>query len=132
LRPHRLKNVPSTATVTGAPSGIRYFTIRRATASPSSSASQAASEKNQQALRKLSAIPAAAARATTVRRPARIIPHASIMNKTPVDRRRNTGVSSLSRSRQVAGIGRLTGGSIIPVIKRVAGAPARVTGPCSL
>jgi len=75
-----LKNVPSTATVTGPPPGHRYFTIRRATARPRSSASHAAWEKNQQARRNRPAIPAAAAIATTVRRLARIIPHASARN----------------------------------------------------
>ena len=42
--------------------------------------SQAAPEKNQHARRNCPAIPAAAAIATTVRRPARIIPHASSTN----------------------------------------------------
>ena len=42
--------------------------------------SRAAREKNQHARRNCPAIPAAAAIATTARRPARIIPHASAMN----------------------------------------------------
>ena len=101
--PHRRKNVPSTATVTGPPSAQRYLTISRATARPRSSASHAAWEKNQHARRNRAAIPAAAAIATTVRRLARIIPHASAMNSAWVDRRWNTGASSSSRARQVAG-----------------------------
>ncbi len=78
--PHLRKNVPSTATVTGSPPASRYFTISRATARPRSSASCTACEKNQHARRNRPAIPAAAAIATTVRRPARTIPHASAAN----------------------------------------------------
>ena len=112
MRPHRRKNVPSTATVIASPPVSRYLTTRRATARPRSSASQTAPAKNQHARRNCSAIPAAAAIATTVRRLARTIPHASAMNSRCVDRRRNAGPSSSSRFPQVAGIGRLAGGSI--------------------
>jgi hypothetical protein len=103
MRPQRRKNVPSTATVTGSPSASRYLTISRATARPRSSASHAACEKNQHAHRNRAAIPAAAAIATIVRRPARIIPQASAMNSAWVERRRNAGASSPSRACQVAG-----------------------------
>ena len=74
--------------------------------------SQTAPEKNQHARRHFPAIPPAAAIATTVLRSARIIPHASAANSRCVERRANTGASSSSRSRHVAGIGRLIGGSI--------------------
>ena len=74
--------------------------------------SQTAPEKNQHARRHCCATPAAAAIATTVLRPARIIPHASVTNSRCVDRRANAGASSSSRSRQVAGMGRLADGSI--------------------
>jgi len=107
-----LKNVPSTATTTGSPPASRDLTISLATARPSSSTSQTAPLKNQHARRHFPAIPPAAAIATTVLRSARIIPHASATNSRCVDRRANTGASSSSRSRQVAGMGRLAGGSI--------------------
>ena len=110
--PHRRKNVPPAATVTSSPSASRYFTISRATARPRSSASHTACEKNQHARRNCPAIPAAAAIPVTVRRPARIIPHASATNSAWVDRRRNPGASSSSRFCQVTGTGRLTSGSI--------------------
>ncbi len=101
--PHRRKNVPPAVTVTGSLPASRYFTIRRAIATPRSSASQTAWEKNQHARRNRAAIPAAAAIATTVRRLARTIPHASAVNSARADRRLNAGASSSSRSRQVAG-----------------------------
>ena len=116
------------ATVTGSPSGSRYLTIRRATATPRSSASHTAQEKNQHARRNCPAIPAAAATATTVRRLARIIPHASATNSAWVERRLNTGASSSSRARQVTGTGR-------PGPKTRAGpsarSPASAGGPSS-
>ena len=109
--PHRRKNVPPAATVTGPPPAHRCLTIRRATATPRSSASHAAWEKNQHARRNRPAIPAAAAIATTVRRLARTIPHASAMNSAWVERRLNTGASSSSRARQVAGTANPVSGS---------------------
>src|SRR5271166_4549591 len=112
FRPHLRKNVPSTATMTGSLPASRHLTISRATARPSSSISHTACEKNQHARRHRPAIPAAAAIPTTVDRSARIIPHASTTNNRCVERRVNTGASSSSRSRQVAGTGTLAGGSI--------------------
>src|SRR6266702_3667660 len=105
--PRRRKNVPPAVTVTGSLPASRCFAIRRATAAPRSSASQTAWEKNQHARRNRAAIPAAAAIATTVRRLARTIPHASAVNSARADRRLNAGASSSGAGRDAAHHGRL-------------------------
>jgi hypothetical protein len=112
LRPHLLKKVPSTATISGSSPLSRYFTISRVTARPRASGSHFADAKNQHARRHSRPIPAAAAIPVTVPRSARISPHASSMNKRCVERRANTGATCSSRSRHCGGIGSLSGGSI--------------------
>jgi hypothetical protein len=81
--------------------------------------SQAAWEKNQHARRHRWAIPAAAASATTVRRPpARITPDANAMNNSCVERRRNIGANSASRpARTLASVPSPTAASVdTPII----------------